>query len=240
MKLLFLTVALLITQLLYAQVPAAALQQDLALKYLVATPSAASAHPPVVILLHGYGSNEADLFDLKNIFPADYLVVSAQAPIRISDNGYQWYKMVQLNGQRDGDAADIRNSLAKIKELIGQLVKKYHADPARVYLIGFSQGSIMSLEAGLTAPGMLKGIGVLSGRLLPSLKKTAASSAELKRLKIFMGHGTADQVLPYNDALAAKAFLNTLGLQPVFKTYTGMGHQISNEELKDLSEWIRQ
>src|SRR5277367_1789279 len=68
----------------------ATLQEGLALKYLVRLPAQRSAHPPVIILLHGYGSDEKDLFELRNLFPENYLIIAARAPYTLPHGGYQW------------------------------------------------------------------------------------------------------------------------------------------------------
>ena len=69
-----------------AQLPT--LQEDLALKYLVQLPVQKSVHPPVIILLHGYGSDERDLFELRNFFPKNYIIISARAPYALPQAGY--------------------------------------------------------------------------------------------------------------------------------------------------------
>lgn len=223
---------------LYAAAQPATLQEGLSLKYLVREPFEKSAHPPVIILLHGYGSNEADLFELKSMFPQKILVVSARAPYKIAENAFQWYQSEKVNGMSDGNATDLKNSTAAIRKFIAEIVKKYDADPAKVYLSGFSQGAIMSYEVGLTTPELLKGIAPLSGKILSSLKPQIKQTAALKKLAIFIGHGDADSRIYYKDAVASNQYLKSLGLSPVFHTYKGMQHSISEQEMKDLVQWL--
>jgi phospholipase/carboxylesterase len=213
-------------------------ETNLTLKYLVQQPTDKSDHPPVIILLHGFGSNEADLFELRNAFPTNYLIVSARAPMTLEEGAFQWYRHTEINGQMDGNPQDLEDSVAKVKRFISEIVAKYHADPSRVYLMGFSQGAIMSYEVGLTSPESLTGIGVFSGTIFPSLKPQIKPSSALQKLKIFIGHGTADDRIPYSSATNSVAYLQTLNLAPSFHSYPGMAHQISDDELADVNRWL--
>ncbi len=222
----------------FAQGPAV-LQQGLALKYLVQTPTESSQHTPVIILLHGYGSDEKDLFELRSAFTKNYLIVSARAPYNLPGNGYQWYEFTEVNGQHDGKKEQLDNSRQLIEKFIAQIISKYNADPKSVYLMGFSQGAIMSYQVGLTAPGKVKGIGVLSGMIFASLKPMVKNTSALKQLKIFISHGAADQRIPFTEGKAAYDYLKSIGLHPDFHQYPGMGHSISNDVLNDLVKWLK-
>ena len=214
------------------------LQEGLALKHLVQLPTEQSPHAPVIVLLHGYGSNEKDLFELRNFFPKNYLVIAARAPYELSGGGYQWYEMTNINGIHDGKPAELANSRKLIEEFIAQIVAKYKADAKHVYLMGFSQGAIMSYQVGLTEPSLLRGIGVLSGTIYPSLKPLMKMK-EAKRLKMFVSHGNMDERISFADGKAASDYLKSHGLNPEFHSYEGMGHSISKDVLSDLVKWLK-
>lgn len=218
----------------------AILEQSLALKYFVQMPAEKTAKPPVVILLHGYGGNERDLFDLRAFFPKQYIVVSARAPYAVQAGGYQWFEKEIVNNKYTGKKEHLDFSRAAITKFISQVVKKYNADSTHVYLVGFSQGAMMCYETGLTAPQLLKGIGVLSGRLPESLKPLIKrKSPELKKLKIFVAHGTADTRLSFADGKQAADYLRgTIGLKPEFHKYNGMEHSITNAVMLDVATWV--
>ncbi len=213
----------------------AQLQQDLALKYLVQLPAERSANMPVIILLHGYGSNEADLFGLKEILPKKYLVASARAPYPVGTNGFQWFNLNNLD-----DQPEIGNSRELIVKFIDGLINKYKADKQNVFLIGFSQGAMMSYEVGLYNPGKVKGIAPLSGRIFSSVRQNIKNaSPQMKQLKVFIAHGTADNRINVAEGKAANSFLKNIGLKPEYHEYAGMGHTISNDVLRDLVKWLQ-
>jgi phospholipase/carboxylesterase len=235
--------ALLITilsfDMLSATAQQTAVQEDLALKYLVQLPAEKTKTIPVIILLHGFGSDEKDLFGLKNFFPKNYLIISARAPYTVASGGYQWYEGTVINGRRDGKKDQLDSSRKLIAAFIPQIIKKYKADAKNVYLIGFSQGAIMSYEAGLTHPESVKGIAILSGMLFNSVKPLIQASPALQRLRIFIAHGTADPRIPFAEGKAANDYLKALGLKTEFHPYDGMGHQINKEVLNDVLSWLK-
>lgn len=214
----------------------AQLQQDLSLPYLAKVPVSAHAIP-MVVLLHGYGSNEADLFDLKDVFPAAFAVIAVRAPQAAGNGGYQWYPLQQVQGRREADTKQLAAITGQLCHFIRQLCRKYKIDPERVYVMGFSQGGIMSYQLGLRNPELVRGIGIWSGRLLPESRQQLSTDPALKRLKVFIAHGTSDQVIPFSEAAAARDFLLQQGIVPEYHVYTGMQHQINGQELQDIRKW---
>lgn len=209
---------------------------DMALTAMVQLPAGSTAKAPLVVLLHGWGADEQDLFELRSKFPPQYIIVSARAPIKRQGGGYQWYDLMRQGG-RTADSAQQDASRALVEQLIQQVVARYNADARQVYLIGFSQGAAMSYAVGLHSPALVHGIGVLSGRLFPSVKVTGSPAQ--KQLKIFIAHGTADEVVSPTEATSADKRLRSKGLNPQLHQYQGMGHSISNKELDDLLAWMK-
>lgn len=216
----------------YAQ---SGLKTDLPLSYLIQSPAGNTSGSPMIILMHGYGSNEKDLFELKNVFPKNYIIISLRAPLALGSNSFQWFRM---DAGAAGTNADLKKSREKVTAFISAALKKYHADAAQVYLSGFSQGAMMCYEVGLTAPQLLKGIAPLSGKIFESLKPQIKKSAALTRLKVFIGHGDSDNRVAYSFATEANTYLKQLGLSPVLHTYKDMQHAISQPELNDLLLWL--
>lgn len=213
------------------------LHSDLPLKYLEqANPD--SVNQPLVIFLHGYGSNEQDLFGIKDELPAGYNYLSVRAPIVMEEGSYQWFRK-KGEGAYNGETDDLKAGGKVLLDFVAQAVKKYHTEQSKVYLVGFSQGAIMSYEVGLRHPDAVGGIAALSGRILPVLKSELKTDEKHQPLAIFIGHGTADKRLPLIDGTEANRLLQSLSLKPEFHAYQGVGHNISAEEIQDLSAWLQ-
>lgn len=208
------------------------------LQYLVREPKIKSEHPPTIILLHGVGSNEADLFSFANQLPEKYLVISARALISLGGNSFAWYQVDFSTGKPVFNFQQEESSRATLIKFISQIKEKYSVNSNEIYLCGFSQGAIMSYSIGLTRPDLVKGIAVMSGRLLEEIKPLIATKEKLQSLKIFISHGTSDNTLPIQYAKDANAFLKTLNISPGFKEYQA-GHEINNLMLSDLVNWLK-
>lgn len=208
------------------------------LYYIFKEPKIKSAKPPVIILMHGIGSNEKDLFSFANQLPDSFLVISLRAPIKLSNDSYAWYQLNYLGEKPSADKVQAEASRLMIIEFINTLKNKHAFNDKRVYLCGFSQGSIMAYSIGLTVPEKIKGIAILSGRLLEEVKPIIATKDKLKKLSIFISHGTNDNVINVSEARQAHAYLKQLGLNPTYKEYPEP-HTISNAMFVDMLMWLK-
>ncbi|WP_223512920.1 alpha/beta hydrolase [Pseudomonas sp. GL-B-19] len=230
----FSLLTLLASATVHAQSP---LQTDLPLKYLEQANTESQNHP-LVIFLHGYGSNEQDLFGIKDDLPAPYTYLSVRAPMTMEQGSYQWFRK-KGEGAYNGETDDLKTSSQVLLDFIAQAAKKYHTQPEKVILVGFSQGAIMSYEVALRHPEAVGGIAALSGRVLPVLKSALKPDEKRQTLAIFIGHGKEDNRLPYKDGTDANILLQGLSLTPEFHGYEGLGHSISAAEIEDLNAWLQ-
>lgn len=213
------------------------LHTDLPLSYLEQTQRDAR-NQPLVIFLHGFGSDEQDLFGIKDALPSTWTYLSARAPMPVESSGYRWFARKAGDGDYDGETADLQRSAKLIEAFVTQATAKYHTQSDRVFLVGFSQGAIMSYEVGLRKPELMRGIAALSGSVLSVLKSELKANPPLDKLAIFIGHGTLDRALPYTSATRANEVLLGLGLRPEFHGYMGMPHTVSEAEIQDLKAWL--
>lgn len=211
----------------------------LSLTCLVRKPAGAAKHSPLIILLHGYGSNEADLFSLAEKFPPEFLVISARAPHALSAGQYAWYSLNYSSGEAVHNEREAEESRLLIKRFIDQVCKEFAVDAQRIFIIGFSQGAIMSFTVALTFPSLVRGVGVLSGRILYQIKpivNVERKEGEAK-LAVFVAHGALDKVLSIAYAREAKEYLRGQDVTLTYNEYA-IPHAISGEETHDLVDWL--
>jgi phospholipase/carboxylesterase len=207
------------------------------LYYLARAPEKTTANAPAIILLHGYGSNENDLFELAPQMPGNYYVFSVRAPYTIGAEQYQWYEIKRNAGNIEINFEQEELSRKKLIKFIDQLVVKYKLNKNKIIVAGFSQGAILAEAIGLTAPDKVAGVACFSGRFLPELKPLIKSKALLQNKKIFLAHGTQDQLLNINLAEENYKALIALGLKVNFKK-DAIGHSISATLLKEFNLWL--
>jgi len=210
--------------------------KDFELSYLVRAPKANDTKQKAIILLHGVGSNEQDLFGLADQLPADYYVIAPRGPFNVGTGRYAWYNVDFSTGSPVINAGEEAASRELIRKFIKQVKKEYNID--EVYLGGFSQGAIMSYSIGLTHPEEVQGILALSGRILNEIKPSVKKDNALQHLNVFVAHGVQDNMLPIHYARSAKEYLESLGVVLTYHEYP-IGHQISNDVVIDLNSWLR-
>lgn len=194
--------------------------------------------PPLLLLLHGVGSHEGDLMGLAPYLDGRFFVASARAPLVLGPGMYGWFE-VQLDPHRPVIKPEQAEAsrLALIR-FIGELSETYETDPRRVFLMGFSQGAIMSLSVLLTRPDVLAGVVAMSGRVLPEVLARMAAPEALRDLPVLVVHGLADPILPIHHGREIRDRLAGLPLRLTYKEYP-MGHQVSEESLADVTAWLR-
>src|SRR5215467_12577982 len=211
--------------------------KTLPLVHLVRQPTIEAVAPPLLLLLHGIGSNEHDLYGLAPFLDKRFLIISVRAPITLEPGSYAWF---EVDFTPQGSVINPEQAEASLKTLITFLqeaITAYNADPKQVYLMGFSQGAIMSASVALTQPELVAGAVLMSGRILPEIQPLIASNEELTGLPFLVIHGTADMVLPISYGRASREFLSSLPVELTYHEYP-MGHEVSQESLADVTIWL--
>lgn len=208
------------------------------IEYLIREPRIKKEKNPLLLLLHGYGSNEEDLFSFAPELPDEYYVVSARAPYNLQPYGHAWYAITfDADENKFSDNDQARESRDLIARLINELVTDLPIDFQDVSLIGFSQGTILSYAVALSYPEKIKNVIALSGYLNPDLLVTGYEKNNFSHLKIFASHGTVDQVIPVEWARKAPELLPKLGIDVTYKEYP-IGHGVSPQNFYDLKNWL--
>ncbi|EAR12789.1 serine esterase [Polaribacter irgensii 23-P] len=206
------------------------------LHYIVRTPKITIENPPLLILLHGYGSNEEDLFSFAEELPEELLIVSPQAPLSMGFGSYAWYTINfdEING-KFSDLKEAKESVDKIALFVDVIKKKYNTDADQTFLLGFSQGAILSYSLSFFYPNKIQHVIALSGYINTELLPENISS-EIKT-DYYCSHGTVDQVLPIAWARNSKPFLEALKLNTEYSEYN-VGHGVAPQNFYSFKKWI--
>ncbi len=212
---------------------------DFPLYHLSKASSIADKDRPLLILLHGYGSHEQDLFSFASELDDRYTILSLRAPHDLGFGGYAWFNIdFTPEGIKVYDQSEIQSSLALIKEFIQQAKVAYGVGKEKVILAGFSQGAILSYLIGLSDPASIDGILAMSGFIPQNSLAEISTKEELKQLAICITHGTEDPVIPIEQARESKAYLEEQELTFDYHEYP-MAHGISPECLMQIRQWTK-
>ncbi|MGH7585221.1 MAG: alpha/beta hydrolase [Gemmatimonadales bacterium] len=188
---------------------------------------------PVLVLMHGRGSDERDLAPLARLLAPDSPAVLIRAPFEAAPLGYgtgwAWYRF--LGGTRP-DPDHFESSQQALSDLLDALPHLGLEGPAVVG--GFSQGGTMGIGQALRRPGSVAGVLNLSGFVPdhPTVRTEAAAG-----LPVFWGHGTADGNVPFALARAGRAAFQAGGADLHAWDFTG-GHTITQDEVAEARRWL--
>lgn len=186
---------------------------------------------PLLVLLHGYGADERDLFGLVPYLPPEFAVAAVRAPLAppFPAPGYSWYPIENLE---DRDPA---HTTAAATRLIEWSDAAASAHPS-IGLLGFSQGAAVSLQAMRLEPDRYAFAVNLSGYVTPGALPRDAELAE-RRPPVFWGRGTNDDIIPgflidhTTDWLPRHVDLSG-------RVYPGLTHSVSEQELTDVRTFL--
>ena len=191
---------------------------------------------PLIILIHGDGGNEKDLFSLIDYLPKEAYIISLRGPIELFNNSYAWYDIyVDANNKfydHEG-AKKIRDELSKF---IDEIIKHPNIDSDNITLIGFSQGAILSHAISYSYPGKIKNIMALSGVIDEKIMKRADSKP---KTNIYISHGTNDKMIDYHISRESLNFYKSKDIDFTFESYD-QGHGINEKNLKSLIIWLKE
>lgn len=214
--------------------------EKLSLEYLVREPNKINEQTSLLILLHGYGSNEEDLFSFSAELPENLIIVSARAPQNLGFGSYSWYTINFTAAQ--GKFSDIPEAIeAKetIATFITEIQNRYSIAPEKTFLLGFSQGTILSYAVALTYPEKVQKVIALSGYLNYELLPNNYSNPKYSELDFFISHGTVDQVIPVEWANKAPDFFKQLNVKHCYQEYP-VGHGVAPQNFFAFKKWIEE
>ena len=208
------------------------------LYYLIQEPKIKHDKNPLLLLLHGYGSNEEDLFSFASELPNDSYVISVRAPYDLQPYGHAWYAIhFDADENKFSDNVQAKQSVELIAGFIEEVVKQYPIDIKNINLIGFSQGAILSYATALTYPEKISKVVALSGYFNQEIMPEVIDTNAISHLKFFVSHGSVDQVIPVEWARKAKPALENLGLEVDYHEYP-VGHGVAPQNFYDFKNWI--
>lgn len=197
-----------------------------------------TATPPAIIMLHGFGSDENDLFSFAGELPSKYAIFSLKAPIKMQPYGNAWYNIYFDNTQ--GKFSDDEQAIASrelVSKCIDEIVDQYAVDKNNITLLGFSQGTILSFAVALSYPEKVRNVIGLSGYINQDILKEGYENNDFTNLKVYTSHGSVDQVIPVQWAQKTKPFLDRLNIECNYSEFP-VGHGVAPQNFQEIKDWL--
>ncbi|SQA78878.1 Carboxylesterase 2 [Capnocytophaga ochracea] len=212
--------------------------KKLPLEYVIREPQVRTKRSPVIFMLHGYGSNEEDLFSFADELPKEYTIISLRAPYNLTSFGYAWY---MINFDEDqaywSDNEQAIESRELIMRCIDEACKVYDLDTRNINLLGFSQGSILSMAIAISYPKKIRRVIALSGYLNEDILKDGYKKENHSATHFYVSHGTSDQVIPVEWDRKTPEFLKSIGAKCTYEEFP-IGHGVSPQNFYSFREWL--
>jgi phospholipase/carboxylesterase len=188
---------------------------------------------PVVFTLHGKGSNERNMFGLVAPLADDFIIIGIRGNMPLG-SGYQYYDLKSL-GNPIRELFD--EAVKQLEAFIQYATEKYPINPDKRYVLGFSQGAILSMTLALTMGEQLKGIVALNG-YVPEFVKTEYRLRSIEDVAVFVSHGEFDSVFPVRIGHETAAYFKSQTPLLTFKLYP-TDHGVSEENQLDVLNWLK-
>lgn len=204
----------------------------------ITRPSSLKENAPLLIMCHGYGSDENDLFSFAQELPEELFIISLRAPYPMQPFGNAWYA-INFDAQQNkwNDVEQAIESRDKIADFIDSACIEFPVDKNNVTLLGFSQGTILSYAVALTYPDKVKNIIALSGYISPDMLNDNLEDMDYSNLDFYCSHGSVDQVIPADWARKAPKFLDNLNIKHVYSEFP-VGHGVAPQNFYEFRSWI--
>lgn len=211
----------------------------LSLKHVIRK-SSLTENAPLLIMMHGYGSDENDLFSFAGELSEELFIISVRAPYPMQPYGNAWYAInfdAEMGKWNDNEQA--KESRELIATFIDEAVNIYPVNKNNINLLGFSQGSILSYAVALTYPEKVKHIVALSGYVNQDILPEDIAEKDYSKLDFYCSHGSVDQVIPVNWARQTSPFLNALKIKNTYSEFP-VGHGVAPQNFYEFKSWLEQ
>ncbi len=186
---------------------------------------------PLLVFFHGHGGNEEQILKLApRLSRRNYVSIGLRGPVCLGPRGagevgYSWGSAVQLSLVED-----------YLLHAVRQTRREYHVHSERVYLAGFAEGATLAYRLGLAFPDKVAGVISLNGHL-PRHERPLLRLPDVRSLRVFIGHGIANSVVPLSMARQDHRLLYAAGLPVEMHTYP-TNHRLHPDMLRDINRWV--
>ena len=208
-------------------------------EYTVKEPTSFDQNSKVVFMFHGYGSNKEDLFSFSKFMDPELLVVSVQAPLKLDYNSYCWWLLQYDDNMKL--KMDTKQALKTINDLdkfiSSEINKKYNLNFNQIYLIGFSQGCMISYALSINYPKKYKKVIGLSGKI-PFDVIRYDKEQDYSNHNFFCSHGINDQVIPIEIGRESDNWLTKNKICHKYLEFNS-SHNINAENFEQMNLWLK-
>lgn len=192
----------------------------------------------VIFLIHGFGADKNDLFSFASYLPVNLTVIALQAPHAMPFGGRAWYNIELENGEPVSDVKQAAESVEVINDFISECVDGYSFNKNEIFVLGFSQGAILSYAIASKYPEKYKYFLTLSGFAMQEILEVD-NNKDYSNLDFYAAHGTMDGVISIERGRTAQKLLQDINAKHIYHEFPA-GHSIAQKEFEEIIEWLKE
>lgn len=193
---------------------------------------------PLMMVLHGYGSDERDLMALASYFDPRLRIISIRAPLKLPQGGYAWFPLAFTDHGVQIDREDVERARDELVDVVRSLQATQGNDSGNTLLLGFSQGASMALAVAFGAPETTTAVialsGVFASEMIPA---DPLALRALEATAVIMTHGSHDPVITIDQSHLSRDLVAQTPVTLQYHEYA-MGHEINQKCLQDVVQWV--
>lgn len=193
----------------------------------------------MLVALHGIGSNEEDLLPVAEEIAPDALVISLRSPHKMGIDAYSFFHVDFRPTGNIHDWEDVKKNFTLLENELTYMAKKFQLSVSDMAVMGFSQGSIMTMGLLLQSSLPLGHYLCFSGRTLPEFADFALHNPKVgEARKLFLTHGIQDNVLSVEQARKSLEIVKNIKADVTYSEFVG-GHGITDSIISDAKNWLQ-
>ena len=210
------------------------------LDYNIRPSSLGLENSKVIYLIHGYGADKNDLFSFAEYLPKTLTVIAMQATFSMPfGEGGAWYSLeLGPNGEHLSNVEQAKYSVKEIENFIHASTASYGFDKDNIFVLGFSQGAILTYSMVLNNPDKFKYVLPLSGFIMEEIMPNSFDK-DYSNLDFYSAHGTMDGVISIDRGRTGGALLKKLGIKHIYHEFPA-AHSIAQKEFEEVIEWLNE
>lgn len=210
---------------------------ELSLPHVIRSPKVSLRQPPLVMILHGLNSSEKEMLGIASSFDERFMIICVRGLIDQFLGRYNWFQTELVSGDWLTNTLQLEHSRQALAKFISESVTAYNTNPAQTYLVGFSQGAVMTIQLLITEIDALTGVAILSGQLLPEMRVPPDKMDAFTGFPVMITHGLHDEIYPVVCGRIVRDTMTDWGMKVSYHEYPS-GHFLTSQILEDVRGWL--
>ena len=211
-------------------------EDEFQLDYIVRPARAAKAKSPLLILLHGRGSNEMDMYGVAKLIDERFTVLCPRGIDSIGLEAYSWFPLEKREAAYFADTLALKEVSLRIEGLVNELKGNFKYDDQQIIVAGFSQGAMLASK--IYAQDYILGLKGLVSIGGANLNKSTDRTVRSSKSRALLIHSKNDAIVPYANTTDLRKYLENKDVDVELFTQE-IGHSLDRSSIEAINRWLK-